>query len=260
MFTDSHCHINAADFADDREETVQRAREMQITYILDVCDDIADMPRLLDFCAKHKHIYTTAGVHPELADKYPDFTAEQILEQVKSPYVVGVGECGLDYYYNADIKEQQLNVLAEHIKAAQLSGLPLIIHNRESDDDMMALLGEAYKKQKFRGELHCFSSSEKLLEFALSIGFYISASGIITFKKSEELRQMFKNVPNDRLLIETDSPYLAPVPHRGQRNEPAFVVNTAQVLAELKDMSVADLAELTTHNFWALFNKVKAHE
>lgn len=260
MFTDSHCHINAADFADDREETVQRAREMQITYILDVCDDIADMPRLLDFCAKHKQIYTTAGVHPELADKYPDFTAEQILEQAKSPYVVGVGECGLDYYYNADIKEQQLKVLAEHIKAVQLSGLPLIIHNRESDDDMMALLGEAYKKQKFKGELHCFSSSEKLLEFALSIGFYISASGIITFKKSEELRQMFKNVPNDRLLIETDSPYLAPVPHRGQRNEPAFVVNTAQVLAELKNMAVADLAELTTNNFLALFNKVKADE
>ena len=260
MFTDSHCHINAADFADDREETVQRAREMQITYILDVCDDIADMPRLLDFCAKHKQIYTTAGVHPELADKYPDFTAEQILEQAKSPYVVGVGECGLDYYYNADIKEQQLKVLAEHIKAAQLSGLPLIIHNRESDDDMMALLGEAYKKQKFKGELHCFSSSEKLLEFALSIGFYISASGIITFKKSEELRQMFKNVPNDRLLIETDSPYLAPVPHRGQRNEPAFVVNTAQVLAELKNRAVADLAELTTNNFLALFNKVKADE
>lgn len=260
MFTDSHCHINAADFADDREETVQRAREMQITYILDVCDDIADMPRLLDFCAKHKQIYTTAGVHPELADKYPDFTAEQILEQAKSPHVVGVGECGLDYYYNADIKEQQLKVLAEHIKAAQLSGLPLIIHNRESDDDMMALLGEAYKKQKFKGELHCFSSSEKLLEFALSIGFYISASGIITFKKSEELRQMFKNVPNDRLLIETDSPYLAPVPHRGQRNEPAFVVNTAQVLAELKNMAVADLAELTTNNFLALFNKVKADE
>ncbi len=260
MFTDSHCHINAADFADDREETVQRAREMQITYILDVCDDIADMPRLLDFCAKHKQIYTTAGVHPELADKYPDFTAEQILEQAKSPYVVGVGECGLDYYYNADIKEQQLKVLAEHIKAAQLSGLPLIIHNRESDDDMMALLGEAYKKQKFKGELHCFSSSEKLLEFALSIGFYISASGIITFKKSEELRQMFKNVPNDRLLIETDSPYLAPVPHRGQRNEPAFVVNTAQVLTELKNMAVADLAELTTNNFLALFNKVKADE
>lgn len=260
MFTDSHCHINAADFADDREETVQRAREMRVTYILDVCDDIADMPRLLDFCAKHKQIYTTAGVHPELADKYPDFTAEQILEQAKSPYVVGVGECGLDYYYNADIKEQQLKVLAEHIKAAQLSGLPLIIHNRESDDDMIALLGEAYKKQKFKGELHCFSSSEKLLEFALSIGFYISASGIITFKKSEELRQMFKNVPDNRLLIETDSPYLAPVPHRGQRNEPAFVVNTAQVLAELKDMAVADLAELTTHNFLALFNKVKAHE
>ncbi len=260
MFTDSHCHINAADFAQDREETVQRARDIQIDYILDVCDDIADMPRLLDFCNSHRHIYTTAGVHPELADKYPNFTAEQILEQAKSPYVVGIGECGLDYYYNADIKEQQLKVLAAHIKAAQISGLPLIIHNRESDDDMIAMLGEAYKKQKFKGELHCFSSSKKLLEFALSIGFYISASGIITFKNSENLRNMFKSVPNDRLLIETDSPYLAPVPHRGQRNEPAFVVNTAEALAKLKNMEITDLAELTTGNFLRLFDKVKADE
>ena len=260
MFTDSHCHINAADFAQDREETIARAREMRVDYILDVCDDIADMPRLLDFCAKHKHIYTTAGVHPELADKYSDLTAEMILEQVKPQKVVGIGECGLDYYYNADIKTLQLKVLAEHIKAAQISGLPLIIHNRDSDDDMIALLDEAYKKQKFKGELHCFSSSEKLLEFALSIGFYVSASGIITFKKSEDLRQMFKYVPNDRLLIETDSPYLAPVPHRGQRNEPAFVVNTAQVLAELKGLSVAELADLTTCNFLTLFNKADTDE
>ena len=235
MFTDSHCHINASDFDKDREETVLRAREMQVDYILDVCDDIADMPRLLDFCQSRKHIYTTAGV-------------------------VGIGECGLDYDYNSDIKEQQLKVLSEHIKAAQKSGLPLIIHNRDSDDDMITLLGEAYKKQKFKGELHCFSSSEKLLEFALSIGFYISASGIITFKKSEDLRHMFKNVPNEKLLIETDSPYLAPVPHRGQRNEPAFVVNTAQVLAELKGLSVAELADLTTRNFLTLFSKVNPDE
>lgn len=260
MFTDSHCHINAADFDKDREETVLRAREMQVDYILDVCDDIADMPRLLDFCQSRKHIYTTAGVHPELADKYPNLTAAQILGQAEPQKVVGIGECGLDYYYNSDIKEQQLKVLSEHIKAAQESGLPLIIHNRDSDDDMIAQLGEAYKKQKFKGELHCFSSSEKLLEFALSIGFYISASGIITFKKSEDLRQMFKNVPNEKLLIETDSPYLAPVPHRGQRNEPAFVVNTAQVLAELKGLSVAELADLTTRNFLTLFSKVNPDE
>lgn len=257
MFTDSHCHINSADFENDREETVQRAYEMHVGYILDVCDDIADMPRLIDFCKKHKNVYTSVGVHPELADKYTDLTTAQILKYVENPQIVGIGECGLDYYYNSDIKEQQLKVLAEHVRAAQKSGLPLIIHNREADNDMIALLDEAYKKEKFKGELHCFSSLERLAEFALSIGFYISASGIITFKKSEELRQIFKDIPNDRLLIETDSPYLAPVPHRGQRNEPAFVVNTAEVLADLKSMNVEDLATLTTQNFLTLFDKVK---
>ena len=185
MFTDSHCHINAADFSQDREEVVSRAREMRVDYILDVCDDIEDMPRLLDFCQRNEHIYTTAGVHPELADKYANLTTEQILEQVKSPYVVGIGECGLDYYYNMDIKEQQLTVLEKHIEAAQTSGLPLIIHNRDSDEDMISMLSEAYKKKKFTGELHCFSSSEKLLETALSLGFYVSASGIVTFKKRD---------------------------------------------------------------------------
>lgn len=255
MFTDSHCHINAGDFDTDREDVLQRSREMRVDYVMDVCDDIADMPKLIKFCESHHHVYTSAGVHPELADKYPYLQADRILEWTQHPKVAGIGECGLDYYYNADIKEHQLRVLAEHIKAAQKSGLPLIIHNRDSDEDMMALLGEAYKKEKFRGELHCFSSSEKLAEFALSIGFYISASGIITFKKSENLRRLFQDIPNDRILIETDSPYLAPVPHRGQRNEPAFVVNTAEVLAGLKNMSVAALAELTTQNFLTLFNK-----
>ena len=148
MFTDSHCHINAADFSQDREEVVSRAREMRVDYILDVCDDIEDMPRLLDFCQRNEHIYTTAGVHPELADKYANLTTEQILEQVKSPYVVGIGECGLDYYYNMDIKEQQLTVLEKHIEAAQTSGLPLIIHNRDSDEDMISMLSDAYKKKK----------------------------------------------------------------------------------------------------------------
>ena len=245
MFTDSHCHINAADFSKDREEVVSRAREMRVDYILDVCDDIEDMPRLLDFCQRHEHIYTSAGVHPELADKYANLTTEQILEQIKSPYVVGVGECGLDYYYNMDIKEQQLTVLEKHIEAAQTSGLPLIIHNRDSDEDMISMLSEAYKKKKFTGELHCFSSSEKLLETALSLGFYVSASGIVTFKKSEGLRNMFKDVPNNRLLIETDSPYLTPEPFRGKRNDPSLVEYTARKIAELKGVTFEEVAAAT---------------
>ena len=260
MFTDSHCHINADDFNDDREDAVIRARTMRVDYILDVCDDIADMPRLIKFCENHRHIYTSVGVHPELADKYDDISDVDILNYVQSPKVIGIGECGLDYHYNADTKEKQLKLLQQHITAAQKSGLPLIIHNRESDDDMITLLKEAYKKQKFKGELHCFSSSEKLAEFALSIGFYLSASGIITFKKSEDIRQIFQNVPVNRLLIETDSPYLAPIPHRGQRNEPAFVVNTAEVLANLKKMDIEELAQVTTNNFLTLFSKARIHD
>lgn len=260
MFTDSHCHINADDFNDDREDAVIRARTMRVDYILDVCDDIADMPRLIKFCENHRHVYTSVGVHPELADKYDNISDVDILNYVQSPKVIGIGECGLDYHYNADTKEKQLKLLQQHITAAQKSGLPLIIHNRESDDDMITLLKEAYKKQKFKGELHCFSSSEKLAEFALSIGFYLSASGIITFKKSEDIRQIFQNVPVNRLLIETDSPYLAPIPHRGQRNEPAFVVNTAEVLANLKKMDIEELAQVTTDNFLTLFSKARIHD
>ena len=257
MFCDSHCHINSADFATDREDVVQRAREMKVEYILDVSDDIADTPKIIEFCRNHPKIYTTAGIHPEIADKYPDFCVADFAEIVKSPYVVGIGECGLDYYYSSNTKDRQINILKEHIKASQEYDLPLSIHNRDSDADIMQILSEAYKIKPFRGELHCFSSSAELCNFALQIGFYISASGIITFKKSEELRNVFATVPIDRLLIETDSPFLAPIPHRGERNEPAFVVNTAQVLAEVKGLSVDELATVTTTNFLNLFNKIK---
>jgi TatD DNase family protein len=213
--------------------------------------------KVINFCEQHQNIYTTAGIHPEIANKYPHITLSEIAQYTTSPYVVGVGECGLDYFYNLDIKEQQINVFQEHIKVSQQTGLPLIIHSRDADDDMQQMLAEAYKKQPFTGELHCFSSSEKLAEFALSIGFYISASGIITFKKSEDLRQIFAQVPLNRLLIETDSPFLAPMPHRGKRNEPSFVVNTAQMLAEIKHISITELADITTDNFFNLFTKAK---
>lgn len=260
MFTDSHCHIHAQDFNADRDDVLQRMRENNVLYVADICDDIKEMPSLLAFCERHKNIYTSVGVHPEYADRYPDLKAEDLLKYADNPYVIGVGECGLDYYYNADIKEYQLRVLKVHITAAQESGLPLIIHNRSSDEDMMKILTESYRVKPFKGELHCFSSSAELCKAALDIGFYISASGIITFKKSDELRQIFADVPNERLLIETDSPYLAPVPHRGERNEPAFVIHTAEVLAQIKNMNVEEIAQLTTNNFLSLFDKVKKDE
>ncbi len=260
MFVDSHCHINSEDFDADREDVVARAREMKVKYILDVSDDVVKTPDIIKFCSAHKNIYTTTGVHPELADKYPDFSVDILLKQVQSPYVVGIGECGLDFYYNADIKTQQLKVFQTHIEAAQMSGLPLIVHSRDADDEMIKMLTDNYKKKPFKGELHCFSSTERLCRAALEIGFYISASGIITFKKSEELRQIFATVPTDRLLIETDSPFLAPTPHRGKRNEPAYVVNTAQILAEVKKKSIEEIAQITTQNFFDLFDKVKKDE
>lgn len=260
MFIDSHCHIHADDFNTDREDLINRAHEMKVAYIMDICDDIKELPKILQLCQTHQNIYTSVGVHPEYADRYPDLQVDDLLEYTDNPYVAGIGECGLDYYYNEDIKEDQLRVLEVHIEAAQKSGLPLIIHNRASDEDMIHILTKAYKQKPFKGELHCFSSSENLCKAALDIGFYVSASGIITFKKSEDLRQIFKTVPNDRLLIETDAPYLAPVPHRGQRNEPAFVVNTAEVLAQIKDMPIEELAELTSQNFFNLFGKIKKND
>lgn len=257
MFCDSHCHINSEDFNIDREDAVARARDMNVDYILDVSDDLAKTLQIAEFCEQHKHIYTTAGVHPEIVVNYPDLKVNQILDFVQNPYVVGIGECGLDYFYGQDSIVAQKKVFAVHIEAAQQSGLPLIVHSRNADRDMIDILQNAYKNKPFTGELHCFSSGENLCKAALELGFYISASGIITFNKSEDLRQIFARVPLDRLLIETDSPFLAPVPYRGKRNEPAFVVNTAQVLAKLKGIDVADLATITTNNFLRLFNKIK---
>ena len=260
MFADSHSHIHAQDFDVDREDIVKRANLANVKYIVDVCDDIKHIENLIKFCSNHKNIYTTVGVHPEYADKYTDLTVYNIMKYLKSLYVIGIGECGLDYYYNKDTKDAQIKVFKLHIEAAQNSGLPLIIHNRNADNDMMQILYDAYKIKPFKGELHCFSSSAELRDFALSIGFYISASGIITFKKSYELRNMFIDLPLDRLLIETDSPYLAPEPNRGKRNEPSFVVHTAEMLAKLKNISIEEIALRTTDNFFDLFTKVKRDE
>ena len=255
MFTDSHCHINSDDFEIDREAVVLRAREMKVDYILDVSDDIAKTPQIIEFCKRNNHIYTTTGVHPELAANYPDLTAERILALTENPYVVGIGECGLDYFYNGDSIDAQKKVFAAHIEAAQQSGLPLIVHSRDADDDMINMLQSAYKQKPFKGELHCFSSGEKLCRAGLEIGLYISASGIITFKNGESLRKIFADVPADRLLIETDSPFLAPVPHRGKRNEPAYITETFKTVAELKNISEDELAKTLEDNFYTLFDK-----
>lgn len=255
MLVDSHCHLDFNDFEEDFEEVLSRAKENGVTTILNAGNNINELEQQLELSEKYPFIYTAVGVHPHNAGEYPYIKAEDFVEQTKHKKVVGIGECGLDYYYDYSPKEEQIKVFIEQIKAAQQTGLPLIIHTRDADDDTIDILKEEYKKAPFSGEIHCFSSSKKLADFALSIGFYLSASGIITFNKSNDLRDIFADIPLDRLLVETDAPFLAPIPMRGRRNEPSFVLHTAEKLAQIKDISLEELAQITSDNFFKLFRK-----
>ena len=255
MLVDSHCHLDFDDFEDDTAEIIERARECGVNMILNAGNNIDELENQLALSEKYPFIYAAVGVHPHNASEYPELKAEDIIAKTNHKKVIGIGETGLDYYYDYAPKDLQIKLLKEHIKAAQETGLPLIIHNRDSDDDMADILGKAYKEKPFSGMIHCFSSSEKFADFALSIGFYISASGIITFNKSGELRDIFKDIPLDRLLVETDSPFLAPIPMRGRRNEPAYVRYTAERLAQLKEIPFEKLAQITSDNFHNLFRK-----
>ena len=255
MLVDSHCHIDFNDFEDDIEEISQRMKDSGVTAALNAGNGLEDFENQLKLSNKYPFIYTAVGVHPHNADEYTNVTAEDLIANTKHKKVVGIGECGLDYYYDYSAKDNQIRLFKEHIKAAQETGLPLIIHTREADDDTISILDEMYKQKPFSGEIHCFSSSKELADFALSIGFYISASGIITFNKSGDLRDIFETIPNERLLVETDSPFLAPIPLRGHRNEPANVKYVAEKLAQIKNMSYEDMADITSHNFYKLFRK-----
>ncbi|MBR1605326.1 MAG: TatD family hydrolase [Alphaproteobacteria bacterium] len=255
MLVDSHCHLDYNDFEEDFSEILTRAKENGVTAMLNAGNNIGELDKQLAISEKYPFIYTAVGVHPHNACEYEQITAQDFINQTKHKKVVGIGECGLDYFYDYAPRETQIRVFREQIIAAQETELPLIIHTRDADDDTISLLKEMYQQKPFNGEIHCFSSSRKLAEFALSIGFYISASGILTFNKSQDIRNIFADIPLDRLLVETDSPFLAPIPKRGRRNEPAFVKYTAERLAQLKNIPFAELAQITSDNFYRLFRK-----
>ncbi len=255
MLVDSHCHLAFNDFEEDIEEIIQRAKENGVNMILNAGNNIDELDKQLELSEKYPFIYAAVGVHPHNAQEYPNLTAADLISKTSHKKVIGIGETGLDYYYDYAPREMQIKLLNEHIIAAQETGLPLIIHNRESDEDMIAELGRAYKKKPFSGVIHCFSSGQKLADFALEIGFYLSASGMITFNKCGELREIFAKLPIDRLLVETDSPFLAPIPKRGRRNEPSFVKYTAEKLAQIRNMDFDKLAQITSDNFCNLFRK-----
>ena len=255
MLIDSHCHLDFNDFDEDFDEIMARAREAGVTAMLNAGNNINELDRQLALSETYPFIYTAVGVHPHNAAEYPDIKAADFVEKSHHKKVVAIGECGLDYYYDYSPPDIQKKIFIEQIIAAQQTGLPLIIHTRDADDDTIGMLSEYYKEKPFAGEIHCFSGSRRLAEFALSIGFYVSASGIITFNKSGELREIFADLPLDRLLVETDSPFLAPVPLRGHRNEPANVRYVAEKLAQVKDVSFEEIAKITSENFYRLFRK-----
>ena len=250
MLVDSHCHLENNQ---EIENIIARAKSSGVNLILDAGSNLDNLNNHLDICNRFEGVYTAAGVHPHQALEFDNLMIDEIVKAADNDKVIAIGEAGLDYFYDFAPKEAQIKLFEKNIKASQETGKPLIIHNRESDDDMISILQKAYKEKEFKAIIHCYSSSWLLAEKALEMGFYISASGMITFPRSEEIRNNFAKIPLDKILVETDSPYLAPVPKRGQVNEPANVVLTAMKVAEIKDVSFEEICKVTTDNFKRLF-------
>mgnify|MGYP000217450664 CR=1 FL=1 len=249
---DSHCHIDFPDYPDQREEIVRKAREFGVRYLLNISVCLEDFPQVLAVAESDPEIYATVGVHPNYAD-VEEPTVERLVTLADHPRVVGIGETGLDFYRHQVAPETQTARFRTHIEAARQLGLPLIVHSRAAREDTVALVREAGEKG-VAGVMHCFAEDWETARAAMDAGFYISFSGIVTFKNAPELREVARKVPQDRLLVETDSPYLAPEPYRGKTNQPAFVRYTAERVAEERGEALEDLAVATTANFLRLFN------
>ncbi len=260
MLVDSHCHLDFPDYAGDVEAVVMRARAAGVGTCLSIGTELSRFAAVRAVAEKFPDVWCSVGVHPHEAEKELLGDAAPLLAETGHPKVVGIGETGLDYYYEHSPRGPQIENFRTHIAAARRSGLPLIVHTRDADDDTIAVLEDEMGKGAFTGLIHCFTGTQRLADASLALGLYISVSGIATFKNSGPLRDVIKSVPLDRLLVETDAPFLAPVPHRGKTNEPAFVVYTARMLAGLKDIGEAELAAATTENFFRLFRKVKRPE
>ncbi|MCB1499179.1 MAG: TatD family hydrolase [Bauldia sp.] len=257
MLVDSHCHLDFPDFDEDRDALVARAEAAGVETIVTISTRVAKFPALEAITARYPNVYCSVGTHPHNAAEEPDVTVEDLVRLSGGPKVVAIGEAGLDYHYDNAPRDAQERSFRRHIAAARITQLPLVIHAREADEDIAAILEEETGQGAFPAILHCFSSGHALARCGLDLGLYVSFSGILTFKSAEALRAIARDVPIDRLLVETDAPYLAPVPHRGRRNEPAYVAETAKVLAEVKGMTPESLAAATTDNFYRIFTKIE---
>lgn len=255
MLIDSHCHLNYKGLIEDQHNVLERARGAGVATMLNIATRESEWDAVLDTAVREPDVWATVGIHPHEADEHPHVDTAKLVARAAHPRVVGIGETGLDYYYDHSDRARQQTSFRAHIAASRETGLPLIVHTRDAEEDTLAIMREEMGKGAYTGVIHCFTASGAFADAALELGLYISISGIVTFKSAKDLQETAARLPLDRLLIETDSPFLAPVPHRGRPCEPAFVADTARFLADLRGESVERLGEATSANFRTLFAK-----
>lgn len=258
MFIDSHCHLNYKGLVEDQAGVLARARAAGVETMLNISTRSSEWDEVIAVAEREADVWASVGIHPHEADAHPDVETATLVERAAHPRVVAIGESGLDYYYDHSDRNRQQESFRAHIAAARETGLPIIVHTRDAEEDTAEILADEMGKGIYSGVIHCFTASGAFADTALELGLYISLSGIVTFKNARDVQETAKRVPDDRLLIETDSPFLAPVPHRGKTCEPAFVADTARFLAGLRGTSIEALSERTTRNFHTLFSKATA--
>ncbi len=252
---DSHCHLNYDGLVERQAEVLENARERGVAGFLNISTRQREWGDIIAVAEREHDVWASVGVHPHEADAHPDLGSTALVEAANHPRVVAIGECGLDYYYDKSDRSAQRERFQAHVEAARQTGLPLVVHTREAEVDTAEILEEGVKEGGIKGVLHCFTGSAELARKGLDLGFYVSLSGIVTFKNAADLQAIAQWLPADQMLVETDSPFLAPVPHRGQKCEPAFVADTASFVAQLRGVDVEELADKTTANFFKLFKK-----
>jgi TatD DNase family protein len=252
---DSHCHLNYEGLVERQGEVLDNARQRGVHGFLNISTRQGEWADIIHVAERNADVWASVGVHPHEADAHPDLGAAALVEGSEHPRVIAIGECGLDYYYDNSDRAAQRERFEAHVDAASETGLPLIVHTRDAEEDTAEILRRAVKEKGVRGVLHCFTGSAELAKTALDLGFFISLSGIVTFKNAQDLQGTARKLPLDRMLVETDSPFLAPVPHRGKKCEPAFVADTASFVAQLRGDDLEALGEATTGNFFRLFSK-----
>ncbi|MEM8918901.1 MAG: TatD family hydrolase [Pseudomonadota bacterium] len=257
MLVDSHCHLNYKGLVEEQDAVLERARQSGVTAMLNISTRESEWKDIVATANREPDVWSSIGIHPHEADSHPDVDLAKLLKQSDQDRVIAIGETGLDYYYDHSDRDRQRQSFRTHIHAARETGLPIIVHTRDAEDDTAEIMAEEMEKGAYTGVIHCFTASEVFAHKALDMGLFISISGIVTFKNAKDLQDTAAKLPGDRLLVETDAPFLAPVPHRGKTGEPAFVADTAHFLADLRGENYSDLCETTSRNFYRLFSKAK---